>query len=102
MTVEALTLPDSNGPIGRVWKLDEVAAYLRIGKRTLTAIIKENFDHTLSLKKYLFSDADVISLWELARCRLNSTGARALGTSTSAGPSEGSVYSKAHALTTRK
>src|SRR5262245_9200156 len=102
MSAETIALPAGDGPVGRVWKIDEVAAYLRIGKRTLSTIIKENFDHTLNLRKYLFSDADVTTLWELVRCRLNSTGARALGTSTSAGPSAERAYTRALALTTPK
>jgi hypothetical protein len=56
---EMPTAANDNDPLGTIYKFDEVAAKLRVGKRSLQEIIKSHPHYARNGRVYLFSENDI-------------------------------------------
>src|ERR1700704_4565001 len=100
--MKQLIAANDNNPLGRVFSFDEAAAHLRVSKRAFQDIIKRHPFYAKNGRVYLFSESDVLKIWEAMRCPSNSNAARDPNIGISVAPSEASLSSKLRALTTRR
>src|SRR5882757_5098637 len=102
---EETTLPtaaNDNEPLGAIYKFDEAAAKLRVGKRSFQEIIKRHPHYARNGRVYLFTENDIRLILEGLHCHSSSPSVQGPITGISVAPSASSLYSKARALTTRK
>lgn len=98
--------PDA-GPAGiiplpgpRIYTFEEVATYFRVSRRTMQEFIRSfPFYRTLGRRK-LFTETDIVRLYEALPCPSSSTENAELRTGTSAAPSAASLWTRAAALLT--
>lgn len=83
--------------------MDEVAAMLRISRRTLQDLIKIHPHYKVAGKRRkLFSESDITKICEAIQCRSTLSSAKAHEPGISGGPSEESLWTEAQKLTTVK
>lgn len=59
------------GPLGRIYDLDEAAAYLRVTKQAVARAARRHGIGSVFGRDLRFSDADVKGMWDALRCRPN-------------------------------
>jgi Helix-turn-helix domain len=91
---------NDNGPLGRIYTLDEAAEELRVSRRSLQEIIKRHPFFAKNGRVYLFSESDIRSIWEGMRFHSDLSNEKVRTIGTSVARSENRVYSKARELTT--
>ena len=95
---------NDNGPLGRVFTLEEAAEYMRISKQALAKAARANNLCSIFGRDMLFSESDLLALWDAMRCRSSNSNVGKSGTSE--GPcrlgSEQSQFTKALDLLTKK
>ena len=100
-----MTPDNDNGPLGRVYTLQEAAEYLRMKPRSVAKVAKRHGLCTINGRDLLFSDSDVLQVWDAMRCKADTSSSfsvRAPKTSTTAVLSEERLFSKLREQTTRK
>ena len=93
---------NDNEPIGNIYKFEEAAAKLGVGKRSLQKIIKAHPHYARNGRVYLFCEKDIRLIWEGIHCHSSSPNVKVQTTGMSVAPSANRLYSKARELTTRK
>src|SRR5580704_1528397 len=82
----------------KFYTLDEVAARLRVSRRTLQDHLRVHPYGRRLGRRRLFSESEIQQLYEALPCPSNSTENAAAPTGTSAAPSEASLWTRAAAL----
>lgn len=74
---------NDNGPLGKVYDLAEAATYLKMTNRALARIAKKTSHCSLRGRDILFSESDLLAIWDSMRCPSNSSSAlpKVIGTS---------------------
>src|SRR4029077_7432698 len=86
--------------MNRLRTVDEVAALFRVSKRTLQDFLRLHPYYRRLGRRKLFTEADIARLYEALPCPSNLPDATEVQTSTSAAPSEASLWTRAQALLT--
>lgn len=60
-------VPAPAGPLGRIYDLDEAAAYLRVPADDVAALARENGIGAVFGEAIRFNEDDIRALWEAAR-----------------------------------
>src|SRR5262245_62547040 len=79
ITEDDLKMPNAannSSPLGRIFSLEEAAAHLRVSRRALQEIIKRHPFYAKNGRVYLFSESDVLNIWEGMRFHSNSSAVR--------------------------
>src|SRR3979490_438876 len=82
---------NDNEPLGPIYKFDEAAAKLRVGKRSLQEIIKRHPHYAKNGRVYLFTENDIRLILEGLHCHSSSSNVKAPTTGMSVAPSESSL-----------
>ena len=93
---------NDNGPLGRVFTLEEAAEYMRISKQAIAKAARANNLCSIFGRDMLFSESDLLALWDAMRCRSNSFNVKATTTGISAALSEDKAYLSLVARATEK
>lgn len=92
---------NDNGPLGRIYTLEEAADYLRMTKNALARLARRSGNCSLAGRNLLFSESDLMANWDEMRCRSQNSNDRT-GYGTSAAPllsgTEASQFTRALAL----
>jgi excisionase family DNA binding protein len=59
--------------LGTIYTLEEAAEKLRLEKRTVAKIARKNGLCSLAGREYRFSEKDIIAIWDVIRCPLQSS-----------------------------
>jgi hypothetical protein len=78
------TAANDNKKLGDVYTFAEAAAKLRVSPRAFHGIIRKFPHYAKNGRVYLFSDSDILAIWESMRCASTSTNELRVRTSTSA------------------
>lgn len=85
-------------PLGRIWTLTEAADYLRMTKQAISRTARKHGLCTVHGRELLFSDSDILAIWDAKRCPSGSSNVKAATTGTSVALSEDKVFSNLRAL----
>ena len=58
---------NDNGPLGRIYTLDEAASYLRTNKNALARVARRTGFCSRFGRTVLFSDSDLLAIWDETR-----------------------------------
>ncbi|WP_245423663.1 helix-turn-helix domain-containing protein [Rhizobium subbaraonis] len=97
-----MTIAGRDGPLGRIYTLDEAAEYMRLTGRTIAKVARKHGLCTISGRDLLFSESDILAIWDAMRCPSNSPAVAAPNTGTSGAPSADKAFSKLLARATAK
>ena len=78
---EPLAANDNHPSLGKVYDLDEAAAYLKIDKRTVAKVARREGLCTIINREYRFIERDLLAIWEAMRCHSNLSAGVKYGTS---------------------
>lgn len=92
----------ADGPLGKIFTLDEASTYLRMSGRAIAKVAKREGLCTISGRDMLFSESDLLAIWDAMRCPSSSSSAKARTSTTSVAPSADKAYSNLLALATEK
>lgn len=79
--------------LGKIYTLAEASEKLRISSRAVCKIARANGLCTIINREYLFSENDIVDIWNAKRCLLNSPAATAQTHGTSVVQFAGKAYS---------
>lgn len=97
-----MTPANDNGPLGRIYSLDEAAAYLRASKQAVARTARKHGLCSVFGRAIRFSESDVLAIWDAMRCRSDSSNVKAATTGISAAQSEDKAYLAVVAQLTEK
>lgn len=97
-----MTAANDNGPLGRVFTLGEAADYLKTTRHAVSRVARRHGLCTVFGRDIRFSDSDVLAIWDVMRCRSDSSSAKAATTGISAVQSEDKAYLSLVARATEK
>lgn len=64
---------NDNGPLGRIYTLAEAADYLRMSSKMVAKVARREGLATLANGEFLFSEKDLIAIWESMRCQTSNS-----------------------------
>lgn len=97
-----MTPANDNGPLGKIYSLDEAAEYLRASKQAVARTARKHGLCSVFGRAIRFSDSDVLAIWDAMRCRSNSSSVKAATTGISVALSEDKAYLSLVARATEK
>lgn len=86
----------------QLYTLDEAAERFRVSRRTFVDFIKLHPFYRILGKRKLFTEGDLLALYEALQCPSNSSAVKAARTGTSEAPPAASWSARLQALTTAK
>jgi hypothetical protein len=93
---------NDNGPLGRIYTLAEAAEYLRMSSKIVAKTARKHGLAVVANGEFLFSDSDLLAIWDAMRCHSNSVVAKEATTGTSAALSGDKAFSSLRAQVTKK
>lgn len=61
-------MQNTTGPLGRVYTLNEAAEYLRMNSRSVAKVARKSGLCSVNGRDLLFSDSDLLAIWDSMRC----------------------------------
>lgn len=92
----------NDGPLGRIYTLEEASAYLRMTRRAIAKVAKREGLCTIDGRDLLFSESDLLAIWDVKRCPSSSRNVETRTIGTSGAPSADKAFSSLLARATEK